>query len=288
MILVFRSGGLYASGADFRATGLSILNSELLSPAATQEWLKPRGGTGSLVELVGAPWEIARLMIPVTPGSNRTRLCDVYLKAGGNIDYNAVFGISPDHGIGFSILVAGTTSSPSRWLIRDAVAETFVIAAEHAAVENAKMKLAGTFVHEQMPNTNLTLTVDDGKPGIGLDSLYVEGVESRATLFIGVTDPIPVSTRLYPNGINSHSRSLASLYRRQGTMEVRHRMIAEPLPLAPRSITEGGVGSLFDRSLVWMLPDFDSTKDEFIFELVDGKLMSVTNTGLNMTFNRVD
>lgn len=92
---------MYTNLADLRTTGLSILNSNILAASTTQEWMKPLSGTGSLVELVGAPWEITRLMIPVSPASTRTRVRDLYLKAGGNVDYTSVIALSPDHGLGY-------------------------------------------------------------------------------------------------------------------------------------------------------------------------------------------
>ncbi|KAJ5674772.1 uncharacterized protein N7477_004706, partial [Penicillium maclennaniae] len=263
--IVASTGSLYSNGADLRTAGLSILNSELLSSATTSEWLKPRSGTGSLVELVGAPWEISRLEIPVTLRSNRTRISDLYTKAGGNGDYTAIFALSPDHGIGYSILVAGATATPARWPLRDTVGETFIPAAEHAAAENAKLNLAGKFVDENSPDTNLTLTVDEGRPGLGLASFWVKGVN-------GCDSP---HWRLYPTGLYSCSRSLSSLYRSKGTMRVAHRLAEPEPPMKPRAAVEGGNGGVFDNSFTWMSVDFDGPVDEFVFNLIDGKLASV-------------
>ncbi|KAH7120362.1 beta-lactamase/transpeptidase-like protein [Dactylonectria estremocensis] len=281
------SGGIYASGADLRTAGLSILNSELLSSATTRAWMKPLSGTGSLVELVGAPWEISRLMIPVTPGSNRARVSDLYTKAGGNGDYTAIFALSPDHGIGFSILVAGSTATPARWPLRDTIGETFIPAFEYAAAENAKSNFAGTFVNNAMEGTNLTLDVDKGRPGLGLESFYIQGVESRA-LLLGGAEPTDVSARLYPTGPNSFSGSLASLYRNKGTIRLAYRMIGAGYPLAPRAAVEGGKGGLFDNSFAWMNIGFWGAGDEFILELVDGRLVSVESSGADMVLKRVD
>ena len=274
---LYRTGSLYANGADLRTAGLSILNSEILSPATISEWMKPRSGTGSLVELVGAPWEISRLEIPVTPGSNRTRVSDLYTKAGGNVDYTAIFALSPDQGIGYSILVAGSTATPARWPLRDVVGETFIPAAEHAAAENAKRNLAGTFVDSTSPGTNLTLTVDRGRPGLGLKSFWVDGVNGRDSPY----------WRLYPTGLNSFSRSLSSLYKTKGTMRVAHRMAQPEPPLKPRAAVEGGKGSLFDNSFTWMDIDFAGPNDEFIFNLVDGRLISVEFPVTGSVFKRI-
>ncbi|KAK6069358.1 hypothetical protein SCUP515_09063 [Seiridium cupressi] len=97
--IVEGSGGFYTSGANLRTVGLSILNSELLSATTVQQWMKPLSGTGSW-------W-------------NLTRVSDLYTKAGGTGEYNAIFALSPDHGIGFSILVTGSTSPSARFTIRD-------------------------------------------------------------------------------------------------------------------------------------------------------------------------
>ncbi|KAJ6009942.1 hypothetical protein N7522_004958 [Penicillium canescens] len=276
--IVASTGSIYANGEDLRTAGLSILNSEILSAATTSEWMKPRSGTGSLVELVGAPWEISRLEIPVTPGSNRTRISDLYTKAGGNGDYTCIFALSPDQGIGYSILVAGSTASSARWPLRDMVGETFIQAAEHAAVENGKRNLAGTFVDAASPGTNLTLTVDKGRPGLGLKVFWVKGVN-------GVDN---AHVRLYPTGLNSFSKSLSSLYKSKGTMRVAHRMVVPEIPLEPRAAVEGGKGGLFDNSFAWMNLDFAGPSDKFIFNLVDGRLVSVEIPLAGLVLKRVD
>ncbi|KAF4770571.1 hypothetical protein HAV15_013005 [Penicillium sp. str.  len=265
MEIAASTGSYYSNAADLRAAGLAILNSELLSPATTSQWMKPSSGTGSLVELVGAPWEISRLEIPVTPGSNRTRISDLYTKAGGNIDYTCIFALSPDHGIGYSILVGGFTATPARWPLRNVVGETFIPAAEYAATENARRNLAGTFVDEASPDTNLTLSVDRGHPGLGLKSFWIKGNNARDH----------AHWRLYPTGLNSFSKSLSSLYRTKGTLRVAHRMVEPQPPIKPRAAVEGGKGGLFDNSFVWMNIDFAGPADEFIFNLVDGRLVSV-------------
>ncbi|KAJ5827390.1 hypothetical protein N7447_004153 [Penicillium robsamsonii] len=271
------TGSYYSNSADLRTAGLAILNSEILSPATTSQWMKPNSGTGSLVELVGAPWEISRLEIPVTPGSNRTRISDLYTKAGGNIDYTSIFALSPDHGIGYSILVAGFTATPARWPLRDLVGETFIPAAEHAAAENAKQNLAGTFVDEKSPDTNITLSVDRGRPGLGLKSFWIKGENSRDS----------ANQRLYPTGLNSFSRSLSSLYKTKGELRVAHRMVAPQPPMKPRAAVEGGKGGLFDNSFVWMNLDFAGPSDEFIFNLVDGRLVSVEYPIVGSVLKRV-
>lgn len=239
--------------------------------------MKPRSGTGSLVELVGAPWEITRLTIPVSPASNRTRVCDLYLKAGGNGDYTSVIALSPDHGLGYSILVAGLSASEARWPIRDALGETFVRAAEYAAADNARDNLSGIFVSNSSQGTNITLAMDDDEPGLALESFFVNGEDNLGNAV----------ARLYPTGLNADGKSLAFQYKTQGRILTSHRMIASTLPLPPRAAVEGGQGGdLFDHSFVWQGVDFWGPLDEFILEIVDGSLISISAPYYDVVLSR--
>ncbi|KAF3010257.1 hypothetical protein E8E14_000400 [Neopestalotiopsis sp. 37M] len=284
------TGGLYASTSDLRAAGLSILNSKLISAATTQHWMKPLSGTGSLVEVVGAPWEIERLAIPTAAGSNYTRICDLYTKVGGNTDYNANFALSPDHGIGFSILVTGPSSEPARWSIRDAIGKLIIPAAEAAAAENAEATLAGTFVVEGSADTNLTISVDKQAPGLRLDSFYFQGVESSELLAYvpGGRVPAPLELRFFPTGTNSYSRSLSTQYKTDGTMKLAHRLVHsdQAPPLAPRPYSEGGTGGMFSDQHTWQDID-DEGADNFVFTIEKGRLITVENVDLHRTFKRV-
>ncbi|KFA69259.1 hypothetical protein S40285_07413 [Stachybotrys chlorohalonatus IBT 40285] len=286
--VVAGSGGVYAHSADVRAIGLSILNSELLSPVTTRQWMRPLSGTGSLVELVGAPWEIQRLMLPTTGRSNRTRISDLYTKAGGNGDYTAIIGLSPDHGIGFSILVAGSSATSARWPIRDTVGEVFLPAAEAAAAENAARNIAGIYTSATEGN-NITLTVNDNYAGLGIESFYYDGVNG-VPLLAGADAGADanISFRLYPTGINSFSHSLATQYKTNGTFFVAHRAVAASYPLFPRAAADGGEGGLFDRSFAWSNVDFVGPVDEVIFELVNGRVEGLRITATNMDYRRVE
>ncbi|KFA77434.1 hypothetical protein S40288_03087 [Stachybotrys chartarum IBT 40288] len=286
--VVAGSGGIYAHAADLRTLGLSILNSELLSPVTTRQWMRPLSGTGSLVELVGAPWEIQRLMLPVTGRSNRTRISDLYTKAGGNGDYTAIIGLSPDHGIGFSILIAGSSATPARWPIRDTVGEIFLPAAEAAAAENAARNIAGTYTSATEGN-NITLAVNDNYAGLGIESFYYNGLNG-APLFAGAEAGLDanISLRLYPTGINSFSLSLATQYKTNGTFSLAHRAVLSSYPLLPRAAADGGEGGLFDRSFAWTNIDFLGPVDEVIFEVVNARVESLRVTATEMNYRRVD
>ncbi|KAF2754506.1 beta-lactamase/transpeptidase-like protein [Pseudovirgaria hyperparasitica] len=283
------SGGVYTSTADLRTIGLSILNSRLLSPADTREWMKPRAHTSTLVFSNGAPWEIYRLALPVTPNSSRTRISDLYTKLGGNNGYTTVFALSPDHGIGYSILIGGPSASTDRFPLRDLVGETFITAAEHAGVEHGAKSIAGTYVSQNSSGTNLTFTVDADRPGLGLQHLYFEGVESRASLIqIGLEDEIPqenLTVRLYPMGLRSPGPSNSTFGPR--TEYLAFRAAPQITPINPRTSSEGGVG-MFDNScfVTWSSVDFN-VPDEFVLEFLAGRVQRVYNPLAQIWMSRV-
>lgn len=288
------SGGVYANNADLRALGLSILNHELLSEAVTRQWMKPRGHTSTLTFSVGAPWEITRMTIPVTAGSNRTRVTDLYAKGGGNPPYGAVLALSPDHGIGFSILVAGDTALTDRWTLRDAIAETFVPAAELAAEANAVENFVGTFIDDSADGTNLTLVTDEGLPGLRLESLFIGGIDWRANLTIpggvsvpgGGGAPDGLIIRLYPSGLATPLPSS------DGVVGMLFNAIPYSKPLPARAAIEGGDGLFDEACLAWFSVGFfhfgGNAIDQFMFYVQDGRLAKVAYGAAGATMKRID
>ncbi|RFN48822.1 beta-lactamase-like protein [Fusarium flagelliforme] len=268
------TGGVYSNGADLRKLGLSILNSELLSPTDTRRWMKPLGNTASLTTQVGAPWEIYRLTLPVSPNSNRTRVSDLYTKLGGNAGYAAVIALSPDHGIGYSILTAGEGAIGARIPLRNAVGTAFVTAAEWAGWENAKKTYRGVYVDDKREGTNLTISVEEGRPGLGLDSFFINGTEWRGNLtFPGLGEFFgdEMLVRLYPIGAKSVDGS---------KQLISYRAIPQIPPIEPRAAVEGGEGLFDDGCTSWESVGFWDDSDEFTFEIDDGKVVGVTNRAL--------
>ncbi|UZP36779.1 hypothetical protein NXS19_004595 [Fusarium pseudograminearum] len=268
------TGGVYSSGSDLRKIGLSILNNEILTPVETRRWMKPQGNTASLTSSVGAPWEINRLTLPVSPKSNRTRISDLYTKLGGNAGYAAVIALSPDHGIGFSVLTAGVGAVGARIPLRNAVGTVFITAAELAGWDNAKKTYPGTFVDKTRNGSNLTITVDEGQPGLGLESFFINGSEWRANLTAPASDPIygdDITVRLYPMGAKSVSGS---------TQLISYRAVPQLKPIGPRSAVEGGEGLFDDGCTSWQEVGFWGDGDDFTFKVVDGEVVSVTNLAL--------
>lgn len=250
--------------------------------------MKPRGNTGTLTTQVGAPWEINRLSLPIAANSTRTRVSDLYTKLGGNPQYAAVFALSPDHGLGFSILIAGPQSTSDRLPLRDAVAGAFVVGAEHAVAEYAKEKLAGTFVDEIAQGANLTLTVDDDRPGLGLKEIYINGTNMLSFILspdvVATLLPANVSVRLYPVGIEWQAPDATD-----ATIYSSYRALAQIVPQDRRATGEGGK-LLIDHCDTWQSVGFFSygnvASDEFVLETLNGELKSVSYPFLGHEFVR--
>ena len=244
--------------------------------------MKPRAHTSSLTISIGAPWEIHRLTLPVTPNSNRTRVSDIYTKGGGQPGYTAIFALSPDHDIGFSVLVAGKGALGDRWGLRAAAGEVFVAAAEHAGWENAKRNFAGTF--SDGAGSNLTITVEADRPAIGIKSFFADGVPVLPNLItpgFEVPEGYEVAVRAYPSGLESADGKA-----------VKYRAVAELNPFLPRSQAEGGAGLFEDGCISWFSAGFWQTEggqalDELLFEIEDGKLVSVNSPALGKVLTRV-
>jgi hypothetical protein len=250
--------------------------------------MKPLSATGSLVELAGAPWEIARLTIPTSAKSNYARVSDLYMKAGGTSDFGAIFAISPDHGVGISVLAAGKSATSARFVLRDAVAEVFIPAAEDAAFNHAKNNFVGTFVDESNKGANLTLSVDKNGAGLMLDSIFYNSTDMAWVIASRTAaGPLKGSLGVFPTGVTSKPGTLSALYDPNFTGVIAHRAVLHAEPNAPRAAVEGGKGGMFENQAPWMNIDFYGPLDLLQFGYEKGKLVSVTAVGLNATYTRV-
>ena len=158
--------------------------------------MKPHSRTADPGFMVGAPWEIYTVDDP--------RAIDLYTKAGDIGSYSAMMGLSPDHDVGFVILVAGERTTQTVYALADLVAKEIVPGLEAAAKEDAKDRFAGTY---SLGGSVLTLTTDDG-PGLKIERWHNKGkdiLESLAGL-----QPVEIEgeldVRLYPTGLESQGR----------------------------------------------------------------------------------
>ena len=169
------SGGVYSTINDLAKYGTSILNSTLLSPEETRKWLKPITHTGSLQASVGRPWEILRVIQPVTG-----RVNDLYTKEGDGTGSSAYLILSPDHGAGISILIAGNGSTVlANTVVADAIVSTLIPAFEAQAAKESSLNFAGTYKSPSPSlNSSVTLSVDPTQgPGLMLKSWVTNGTD---------------------------------------------------------------------------------------------------------------
>lgn len=176
-----RAGGAWASLGDFSEIGRSILRSSILPKHLTREWLKPVSHSAQLFSSVGQPWEIARMNVPIEPGSNNTRVVDLYTKNGGLGGYNAWLFLSPDHEMGIAVLVAsisgGEAGSPTLFAMSELALATWIPAAEAAAREAAAANYVGTFRSEDGLNSSLSLEVVPDYQGVRITQLIYNGTD---------------------------------------------------------------------------------------------------------------
>lgn len=162
------------------------------------------------------------------------------------------------------------------------VATVFIPAAEHAAFENAAVNYAGTFADPDIVTSNLTLTVDADKPGLGLPSFFVDDVDWLSNITQPALEASSdlFSFRLYPSGVG-YPRSSS-----EGRMKTFNAVAGAAEP-APRAAVESGVGLFDNGCAAWQSLGFFTTS-EFEFEVVEGRVESVRHVDANVTMRRIE
>ncbi|GKT97433.1 beta-lactamase-like 1 [Colletotrichum tofieldiae] len=211
------TGGIYSSLGDLSAIGRSILSSSLLPPSTTREWLRPITHSQHTHSAIGRPWEITRMDLPFAPGSERTRLVDIYAKNGGIAAYLTYLILSPDHGIGFTLMVASKTSFGGTGIWMPPLASSASCSwrtAEAAARDAAGDDLAGTYVAEDGSDSAAELALVYGRLGLTVKRLVYNGTDFFATAgadlqFVGLKDEGEVSFRAVFSKIEGESAGRA-------------------------------------------------------------------------------
>ncbi|CAI7653968.1 unnamed protein product [Penicillium pancosmium] len=242
------AGGIYSSANDMAALGRAILNNTLTDPLTTRRWMKPHSHTSSLAYSVGAPWEIISFPVP--------RLIDLYTKSGDIGSYSSILALSPDHGVGFTILVAGTGGHAVVAMVADLVAQTILPALEYIAKDQARVRFAGTYsAPSGGVNSSISIATDFG-PGLRVTnwtSNSTDMFQSLATLR-GANDTSQITIRLYPTGLET-----------PGNISFR-ALIPPDLGLTP-------IGPFTGSCITWVTVDSfiygGVGLDEFVFALDD-------------------
>ena len=270
------SGSIYSTTNDLAKFGLSILNSTLLGPEETRKWLKPITHTGSLQFSVGRPWEIFRFTQPSTG-----RVNDLYTKAGDAPPaYSSYLILSPDHGAGFSILIAGNQSTViARSALADTLTSTVVRALESEAAVESVHNFAGRYVSNSTSlNSSVTLTVD---PSMG-SGLHVASWISNSTDMLAFLETLTGDElSLFPTGLRSALPDQAEKLAFRGTYG--------------SSKYSRDVGLFVDQgttNIVWESVDSSiyggASFDLFLFDVdANGKAMAVTPAVTRATLHKI-
>ncbi|RDW84156.1 serine hydrolase domain-containing protein [Aspergillus mulundensis] len=266
------TGGIYSSAKDMSRFSRAILTNELLSPALTRRWLKPQAHTADPSFSVGAPWEIYSV--------NDARKVDLYTKGGNIGSYSAMMGLSPDHDVGFTILVGGNAATSATWALGDLVTGIVIPALDRAAREEASKHLAGTYASG---NETLRLVTDHG-PGLKIAKWESNGIDILESLNSLQSRPVDgtLDVRLYPTGLESTAGS-----GRNGSTTVSFRsVISGPPPMGPPN------GPLTRLCYTWLTVGntvYGSVAlDEFVFKIgEDGDAVSLSPRALRTSLARV-
>ncbi|KXX82206.1 Penicillin-binding protein 4 [Madurella mycetomatis] len=196
------AGAYVSCSADLTKLGRSILNSTLLPAHTTRKWLKPVAHTANVSLSIGQPWEIHR--IPVA--TYDTRVVDTYTKNGVIGEYLSFFAVSPDHGIGYSILAAGPSVAATYNYLERRMSEVWLAAVEQAGREQADAVFGGNYTHPD--DSTLEISLYPGEPGLFLSKLVSNGTNLLAVVGtpLGSSVSGDLGAWLYPMRLTSDNR----------------------------------------------------------------------------------
>ncbi|KAH8665353.1 beta-lactamase/transpeptidase-like protein [Ilyonectria robusta] len=194
-------GGMFSTPSDLTAIAQSILSSSILPDHVTRAWLKPVSHTAELQASVGMPWEIRRLLLPISPKSNQTRVVDLYTKNGMLGSYSSMLALSPDHDFGFVISLAGDIAGADLLsLVPSLITQTMIPALEEASRETAKARFAGKYENS---HGKIVVGVDDTLSGLVVQN-WTRGAVDMLQTFRDVFNMGYAGLRLYPAGIENN------------------------------------------------------------------------------------
>ena len=266
------TGGYLSTQCDLVRLGQSILSSSLLSHVVTREWMKPVTHTSTTIASVGRPWEIWR-SINLTD-----HVVDLYTKEGDIPNYTTLLVLIPDFKIGFVVLGAGTSAHNTVLHVSDIIVTRVLPALDKTARQQAQEKYAGTYSStDPALNSSITITTQAGQAG-----LYVQSWISNSTdlLHLAVPeiegDDSGMDIRLYPTNLDQRTS--------KNTQRVSFRGVFETRDTVP----DGGVFS--QDCATWSYQNSNQYGavgvDEFLFNVQDDKVVSITPRGLRVTLER--
>jgi hypothetical protein len=240
--------------------------------------MRPVTHTASLEFAVGAPWEIYSFQ-------GNDRVIDLYTKAGDLGAYSSMVALSPDHGVGITILAAGEVTTTLVAALTDMVGQTLIPALELAAKEEASRAFSGTYgIESAKSNSSLVISTDDDS-GLKV-SEWINNSVNMLEVVSGITSFPDLSIRLYPTGLRSQGSSSAT--------KVSFRAVFGSLSSSSSSSSsQDGIGPVTRSSSSWELVDRyeygNVGVDEFLFELdpKTGEAISISPRSLRETLPKM-
>lgn len=253
-----------------------MLGSTLLPPAVTRRWMRPITHTASLEYAVGAPWEIYSFQ-------GTDRIIDLYTKAGDLGAYSSMTALSPDHGVGFTILAAGEDTTDLVAALTDTISQELLPALELAAKEEANKVFSGTYaLQSSKANSSLVISTDEEGTGLKV-SEWISNSVNMLEEVSAITEYPDLSIRLSPNGLRSQCGSQGRFS--SPTTKVAFRAVFNSLA----SAAQQGIGPVTRSSSSWELVDRweygNIGIDEFLFEVDSrsGEAISLSPRSLRET-----
>lgn len=143
-----------------------------------------------------------RLAVPVSPASQTTRVVDLYTKQGATGQYQTLLALSPDHGLGYAMLVGGPQVGASYNFLQAKLNEVFVAAAEQAGREQAEAAYGGTYTLAG-DGSAAEFVMRPGEPGLLMTKLVSNGTDIVGLVgpLVGVPAGVTLGVWLYPVGL---------------------------------------------------------------------------------------
>lgn len=220
--------------------------------------MRPGGFAGSYTTAVGAAWEIYRV-------SYKDRPIDIYTKNGGMPGWSAYLVFVPEYNIAGAINSCGDEPDGPANDMLDLLASSVIPAVDSLARKQARVYVGR---YSGPSKSSLELAIDDG-PGLRIKTWTNNGKSILDVLAaengVKVKD---IDVRLYPVGEGN-----------------RWRMAVEKVNIRPDKIS---VPSEACHNWVWV----DAKRyasypvDEFTFEVKDGRVVGVKNSGLRASLTK--
>ncbi|KAJ9607217.1 hypothetical protein H2200_008289 [Cladophialophora chaetospira] len=219
--------------------------------------------------LLGAPFEIATFTDP-----NTGQIVDLYTKSGNIGAYASLSILSPDYGVGFSVMAAGAHNFETVLVVSQLLVDQFVPATISAARNEANASYTGVYTSSDPAlNSSLTLTTRSSQLGLSVSEWISNGTDMLAwsAEMIFQDSGSPAEVTLYPTNL----KTVLS----DGSYEMAFRAVFED----PTAINPGGLFT--NTCLSWAFTEEvvygRLSLDEFVFTVgTDGIAHAVVPSAL--------